>query len=135
MEDGLDVVAIRLAEERAEMAGVVFGPRPGLVQRLGSEFDCGVVERAHGVDVRGLKGDVDFSVRAEVGPGYPEGGLAVGPVADDLPKSITPGVAEHAKNPVVEVLGLAEIAAVETEVIDHRPILARRAGVAVQSFT
>jgi hypothetical protein len=42
----------------------------------------------------------------------------------DVAEIHLPGVAAHAEHSVVELCGLAEIAAVDAEVIDHRPILA-----------
>lgn len=41
MEDGLDVVAVRIADERAEVARVVFGPQSRRVQRLGPQVHGG----------------------------------------------------------------------------------------------
>ena len=109
MEDGFDVVAVGVAHERAEVAGVVLRPQPRRVQRLGARFQRGVVEGLHGVDVWGLEREVHLTVGpgrvTGVHVGDPEVGLAVVAVADgDLVVQL-PGVSEHTEDLVVEGLG------------------------------
>ena len=119
MKHSLDVVAVGVADERAEVSGVVLGPQPGRVQRFGAEFDRGVVERAHGALVGRLERDVDLAVGAEVRVGDPEVGLTVLAVADRDAEVHLPCEAQHAEHPVVELLGLTEIAAVDAQVVYH----------------
>ena len=77
--DGLDVVAVGVAHEAAEVALVVLRPQPGLVQRLGAELERGGVPAAHGVGAVGGEADVDLAVGAgcRVAAGDPEVGLSV----------------------------------------------------------
>ena len=67
MVDGLDVVAVGVADEGAEVAGVVLGPYPWRVQHLGPLRDRRVAERLHRVAVGRAERDVgllaDVAVR------------------------------------------------------------------------
>ena len=58
MTDGLDVVAVGVADEGAEVVLVVLGPQARLVQHLGAVGDGDVEERLHGGPVGGGEGDV-----------------------------------------------------------------------------
>jgi uncharacterized protein YndB with AHSA1/START domain len=49
MADGLDIVAVRVADERAVVVLVVLRPHPGLVQHLGAEAASRLEERVHRV--------------------------------------------------------------------------------------
>ena len=62
--DGLDVVAVGVADERAVVVRVVLGPHPRLVQHLGAGRDRGVEERAH----RGPVGRDERDVRSRGSP-------------------------------------------------------------------
>ena len=58
-EDGnlvvVDTDTWEVADERVEIAGVILGPQPRRVQRLGAQFERGVVERVDGVGIGGFR--------------------------------------------------------------------------------
>jgi uncharacterized membrane protein YgaE (UPF0421/DUF939 family) len=58
--DGLDVVAVRVAQEHAVVAGVVLGPLARGVQHLGGGFDRGPVHGVHGGPVGRAEREVQF---------------------------------------------------------------------------
>ena len=58
MADGLDVVAVGIADEGAEVVLVVLRPDARLVEHLGAVGDGGVEERLHGGAVGGGEGEV-----------------------------------------------------------------------------
>src|SRR5262249_60699243 len=69
--DRLDVVAIRVADERPVVGGVVLRPQPRLVQDLGAMRHGGVEEGPHRGPAWCGEGDVGF-------PEAVSGGLATG---------------------------------------------------------
>jgi hypothetical protein len=78
---------------------------------------------------------VDFAVGTHVlAIGDPEVGMALRSVADRYAVIHLPRVAQDAEDVVVKLFGGVEIAAVDTEVIDHRHILACRGDPAVESI-
>jgi hypothetical protein len=56
--DRFDVIVVRIVHESPEVAGVIFRPKPRLMERFGTLSQGRLVERAHGVFVGGLEGDV-----------------------------------------------------------------------------
>src|SRR5271156_5292452 len=125
MADGFDIVAVRVPDEGGEVALVVLRPQPRRVQRLGAQLDRGEVKCPHRVVVGGRKGEVRFPV----GPhactfGDPEHRLTVPPVADGLAENELPRITQYAQHPVVELLRTGVVGAVDSEMINHRNILA-----------
>ncbi len=59
MADGLDVVAVGIANERPEVVLVVLGPQPRLVQHFSPVSDGDVEERLHGGAVGAEKARCD----------------------------------------------------------------------------
>lgn len=128
MEHRFDVVSVGIANERTEVARVVFGPQAWRVQRLGTQAQGRVVERLHGLGIGRMKRDVDFPIGpacvAGTGVGDPEVGLTFTAVTDgDLVVQL-PAVAEYAQHSVVELLRFGPVGAVDSKVIDHRSIVA-----------
>ena len=96
--DGLDVVAIGIAHERAVVTRVVLGPEPRLVQHLRAACDGSVEEGAH----RGAVGRDERNVRfAESVAGGtradPEVGLGRHAEPDDVSEIHDPNPAERAR--------------------------------------
>ncbi len=120
MKDGFDVVAVGVADERAEVSGVVLGPDPRCVQRLRPELQRSVVEGLHVVGAGGLEREVDHGTRRSAGAVLePEVGLAVPPEADCGADVHLSRVAQNREHPVVELLGLLVVSADDSKVIDH----------------
>ena len=120
--DRLDVVAVRIPDERTVVVVVVLRPQPRFVQRLGTQRQGGVEERLHRLRALGREGDVDLPVRAlglpGGGVGDPETGV-VGAVTDGLTHIQLPSGVQNAEHLVVEVLGLLPIRTVDSEMVDH----------------
>ena len=128
MEHRLDIVAVGITDECAEVTRVVLGPQPRRVQRLGAQLQRCVVEGLHSVGVGGLERHMDFPVGpagfAGAGVGNPEVRLAFTAVADRNLIVHLPAVPEHAQHGIVELLRFGPVGAVDSKVIDHRSILA-----------
>jgi hypothetical protein len=128
VEDGLDVVAVGVADERAVVAGVILRPELWRVQRLRANLEGGVVERLHGVGIVGEEREMRFAVRTGrlVGAHVadPEGGLAVPAISDGDSEVLQPRVAKAGEDFVVERFRLLPVRAVDPEMVNHRLILA-----------
>lgn len=125
MEYGLDVVAIGIADEGTEVAGVILGPDPRCVQRFRAECDRGVMERADLVVPGGFEGEVNGRPHLPItGVFDPEVRFAVSAIADGVADVHLPAVAQHGQDGVVEPTGLGEVRADDSEVISHSVILA-----------
>src|ERR1700730_4956660 len=118
--DRLDVIAVRVAHERTEVTGVIFGPLPRLMQRLGAPFHRRPVEGAHRVFVGGLAGQVHLPGGSHARPiRDPERCLAVTAVPDGPAEIHLPREPEHSQHAVVKILRFREIGAIDSEVVDH----------------
>jgi uncharacterized membrane protein YgaE (UPF0421/DUF939 family) len=76
--DGLDVVAVRVAQEHAVVAGVVLGPLARGVQHLRSGRHGGRVHSVHCLSVGGPEGHVQLPGLGAAGRDQPEIGRAAG---------------------------------------------------------
>ena len=76
--DGLDVVAVGIAQEDGVVAGVVFRPLTGSVQHFHPGRHGGLVHGVDGGPVGRAEGDVQFPGLVSGGRAQPERGLAVG---------------------------------------------------------
>jgi hypothetical protein len=122
--DGLDVVAVGIAQEDAVVAGVVFRPFAGRVQHLCPGRHGGLVYRVDRVPVGRAEGDVQFPGLVPGGRAQPEVGYAVGAgQADDEAVAVReahrlahPDRGEGAQ---VEVEGGLDVASLQADVVEH----------------
>src|SRR5580704_16622720 len=122
--DGLDVVAVGIAQEDAVVAGVVFRPFTGRVQHLYAGRHGGLVHRVDRGPVGRAEGDVQFPGLVPGGRAPPEVGYAVGTAqADD--EAVAVREAHRLAHPdrgeggQVEVEGGLDVASLEADVIEH----------------
>src|SRR5262249_24724863 len=124
---GLDVVAVRIEDVRAVVAGVVHGPlaRRSVVPVAGPESDP--VELVHGHVVRGGKGDVHVLGWIRTGDERARAALTAesGPVRLVLPE----WDAEDRCDGLVEALRGSTVADGEPEVVDDAAVLPRHPAV------
>src|SRR5215467_14775 len=122
--DGLDVVAVGVADEGSVVAGVVLRPHARLVQDLRTAGGGGLEEGVHRRAVRRGEGDVRL---AEAVPG----GLAADPeirhgwhaVPDGLAEVQHPPAAERGQDGVVEGGAGRQVSALDRNMIEHAPIV------------
>jgi uncharacterized membrane protein YgaE (UPF0421/DUF939 family) len=122
--DGLDVVAVGIAQEDAVVAGVVFRPFAGRVQHLCPGRHGGLVHRVDRGPVGRAEGDVQFPGLVPGRRAQPEVGYAVGAgQADD--EAVAVGEAHRLAHPdrgegaQVEVEGGLDVASLQADVIEH----------------
>ena len=126
MAHRLDVVAVGIADEGAEVGGVVLRPLPGSVQHLGPGGDGGVDEGRHRSPIGGQEGDVTL---AEAVPGpwpQPEGGSRGDAEPDGRAGLGDPLAAERGQDRVVERGTGPDVVALDGEMVDHRPMIPSR---------
>lgn len=119
VRDRLDVVAVWIADERAEVARVVLRPDLRLVEHFGAGFDGSSKERPDGRPVSGLEGDMRFP--------EPDAGLlladpeiwAIGAIADSATYFSQPGPAQRSEDQVVEREARGEVRGLDREMIEH----------------
>jgi uncharacterized membrane protein YgaE (UPF0421/DUF939 family) len=122
--DGLDVVAVGIAQEDAVVAGVVLRPFAGRVQHLCPGRHGGLVHRVDRGPVGRAEGDVQFPGLVPGGRAQPEVGYAVGAgQADDEAVAVReahrlahPDRGEGAQ---VEVEGGLDVASLQADVVEH----------------
>jgi len=116
----LDVVAVGVAHERAEVVLVVLGPHARLVKHLGAAALGSLEERHHRIAARRLEGDVRLAeplTGVEVTD--PEVRLAGRPVADRHPEVHDARDAERLQDLVVEPGAGLHVGALNPHVIEH----------------
>ena len=123
MADGLDVVAVGVAHERAVVGGVVLGPDAGLVEHLGAGADRGGEERVDRGAVGGDERHVDRAVDPVGERAEPERRLVGGAEPDHLAEVHLPAAAERREHGVVEGGGGRDVGALDGEVIEHPRML------------
>jgi len=124
MVDGLDVVAVGIAQEDAVVAGVVFRPFTGRVQHLHPGRHGGLVHRVDRGPVGRAEGDVQFPGLVPGGRAQPEVGYAVGTgqahneavAVREAHRLAHPDRGEGAQ---VEVEGGLDVASLQADVIEH----------------
>ena len=113
MADGLDVVAVGVADERAEVVRVVLRPYPWLVERLGARRRRRRRRTPARPPGRGLEREVRFpEALAGAARAEPER-RAVGAVADDLAEVHDPLAAERSEHGVVEAGAGGDVGALD----------------------
>ncbi len=128
--DGLDVVAVRVAQEHAVVAGVVLRELARGVQHLRPGCHGGLVHRVHRRAVGGLEGDVEFPGLGAGGRPQPEHRLAVGAAQADH-DGLAVRVAHHLVHPdrgegaEVEAERLLHVLDLQADVIKHGRSLTR----------
>src|SRR5215467_10173910 len=118
--DRLDVVAIRIADERPVVGGVVLRPQPRLVQDLGAMRHGGVEEGPHRGPAWCGEGDVGF-------PEAVTGGLAADPevrhgwhpVADRFAEVHDALASQRGKRGVIEGGAGAQVRTLDRKMIKH----------------
>jgi hypothetical protein len=118
--DGLDVVAVGVADEPAVVTGMVFRPVPRLVQDLGAGADRHLDERADRGPIRRSERDVRL---AEPFAGRPRADPEVGcpseAVADDVAEVEDSGAAKRSQDLVVERRAGRDVGTLDGQVIEH----------------
>lgn len=128
--DRFDVVATWVTNESTVVPIVVLRPQPGLVQDLGAQADCGVVERPEGVSVGSGERHVDLTVGADALAGADPEVRLVGAVADRAAEAHEPAVTQGRQHGVIERDRAVKVGAADAEVIDLPPIPAREIATA-----
>jgi deazaflavin-dependent oxidoreductase (nitroreductase family) len=127
MAHSLDVVAVRVAHERAVIVRVVFGPDPRLVQHLGTGAHGRREERVDGGPAGRLERDVRLPEAGALFAGAePEVGFRVDAEAHDISEVHQSRGAERGQDSVVEGGADGYVGALDPKVIEHRDILAAR---------
>jgi uncharacterized membrane protein YgaE (UPF0421/DUF939 family) len=127
--DGLDVVAVQVAQEHPVVARVVLRELTRGVQHLDTGRHRGLVHRVHRGAVGGLEGDVEFPGLGAGGRPEPEDRLAVGAAQADH-DGLAVREAHHLVHPdraegaEVEVERLLDVLDLQADVIKHGRSLA-----------
>ena len=121
----LDVVAVGVADESAEVARVVLRPTRGAC-RLSSPGQGGLVEGGHRLSARGAEGEVALPVGDRVGRRTDPEHRVLGAVAHRGPDIHQDAVTKRFEHSVVEAAGGGEVVHLDAEVIDHVPIVSHR---------
>ena len=127
MADGFDVVAVGVAHEGPEVARVVLGPGPRLVQHLRPGPDRGLEERHHRGPVGSGEGDVALTEAFARRPGAdPEVGHGWDAEADDLAEVEDAAASHRGEHHVVEGGAGRHVLTLDREMVEHVAILAHR---------
>jgi hypothetical protein len=136
--DGLDVVAVRVAQEHPVVARVVLRELAGGVQHLDAGRHRGLVHRVHRGAVGGLEGNVEFPGLGAGGRTQPEHRLAVGAAQPDH-DGLAVREARHLVHPdrgegaEVEVERLLHVLDLQADVIKHARSLTGGYDIAAQT--
>ena len=118
--DGLDVVAVRIADKCSEVVFVILRPDARLMQHLCSGRHGGVEERSHGGPVRRGERNVRLAEpRAGLMGANPEVRGWRPAVADDIAEVQDAFAAERGENGVVKYRASSDIRALQGHVIEH----------------
>jgi len=127
MADGLDVVAVRVADERAKIVLVVFRPHPRLVQHLRLQAAGRLEEQRDGLPAR--RGERQVRLAEAVAGGLrpdPEVRMWRHAVPDRHAVVHDPAPAERCQHRVVERRAGRDVRALNTHVIEHAAHSRRR---------
>ena len=127
MADGLDVVPVGIADERAVVAGVVLGPEPGFVQDLGPLCHGSVEEGADRGPVGRVEGEMGLpEPLAGHGGANPEFGVLADTETDDFSEVHRPRAAERREDGIVERDALRDVRTLNRNVVNHGHIMTPR---------
>jgi hypothetical protein len=123
--NGLDIVAVRVANKCAEVIGVVFRPERGLVEHRRPLCHRGGKELSHPCPVGSLKCEMRFS-RAVTGGAlsYPELRSRPHTVTDSVPEVHDALAPERGQHGIVKGGTGGDVATLDRKVVYHVPIMA-----------
>ena len=116
----LDIVAVRITDEGAVVAGVVLGPLPRRMENRGARVNRYLEEGAHRHTIGRGEGDVRLTEPLpRASRADPEVNLRLDTEADHLAEVQEAATTEWGENPIVERRACRDVGALYRDVVEH----------------